>query len=48
MDEEAVVCNLMLTMPASYDSVNTAVEPVSEKLTLKFLKGKYLDIETKR
>lgn len=33
MDEEDVVCHLILTMPVSYDSVNTALEAVPEKLT---------------
>lgn len=48
MDEEDIVCHLMLTMPVSYESVNTAMEAVSEKLTLEFVKGKYLDVESKR
>lgn len=38
----------MLTMPTSYESVNTAMETVSEKLTLEPVKGKYLDVECKR
>ena len=48
IDEEDIVCHLMLTMPVSYESVNTAMEAVSEKLTLEFVKSKYLDVESKR
>lgn len=47
MDEEDIVCHLMLTMPSSYESVNTAMEAVSEKLTLEFVKGKYLNVESR-
>ena len=48
MDEEDVICLLMLTMPSSYDAVTTAMEAVSEKLTMDLVRRKYLDVEAKR
>lgn len=48
MDEEDVICHLMLTMPSSYDAVTTAMEAVSEKLTMDLVRRKYLDVEAKR
>lgn len=48
MEEEDVICHLMLTMPQSYDAVTTAMEAVSEKLTMDLVRRKYLDVEAKR
>lgn len=48
MEEEDVICHLMLTMPESYDAVTTAMEAVSEKLTMDLVRRKYLDVEAKR
>lgn len=48
MDEEDVICHLMLTMPSSYDAVTTAMEAVSERLTMDLVRRKYLDVEAKR
>lgn len=48
MEEEDVICHLMLTMPESYDAVTTAMEAVSENLTLDMVRRKYLDVEAKR
>lgn len=48
MEEEDVICHLMLTMPPSYDAVTTAMEAVSERLTMDLVRRKYLDVEAKR
>lgn len=48
MEEEDVICHLMLTMPSSYDAVTTAMEAVSDRLTMDLVRQKYLDVEAKR
>lgn len=48
MDEEDVICLLMLTMPESYDAITTAMEAVTENLTMDLVRKKYLDVEAKR
>lgn len=48
MEEEDVICHLMLTMPDSYDAVTTAMEAISENLTMDLVRQKYLDVEAKR
>ena len=46
MDEEDVICHLMLTMPESFDAITTAMEAVT--LTMDLVRKKYLDVEAKR
>lgn len=48
MEEEDIICHLMLTMPSSYDAVTTAMEAVSDNLTMDLVRKKYLDVEAKR
>lgn len=48
MKEEGVICHLMITMPESKDLVTTAMEAVSERLTMDIVRRNYLDVETKR
>lgn len=49
LEETDVVCQLLLTLPKSYDNITTALETVeSSKLTLDYVKGKLLDQEIKK
>lgn len=49
MEEEDIVCQLLLSLPESYESVATALETMkAEELTLEFVKGRLLDCDTKR
>lgn len=49
MEDEDVICQLLLTLPESYDSVVTALETMKiDELTLEFVKGRLLDSDTKR
>jgi hypothetical protein len=49
MEEEDVVCQLLLTLSTSFDSVVTALETMKvEELSIEFVKGRLLDSDTKR
>lgn len=49
LEEEDVVCQLLLSLPKSYDSVVTALETMKiDELTIEFVKGRLLDSEIKR
>lgn len=49
MEDLDIVCNLLLTLPRSYDTIVTALETMKpEALTLEFVKSRLLDEYTKR
>lgn len=49
MEEEDIICQLLLSLPENYDSVVTALETMkAEELTMEFVKGRLLDCDTKR
>jgi hypothetical protein len=49
MEEQDIVCHLLLTMPGEYDSVVTALETLSsEKLTMSFVRTRLRDEDMKR
>jgi len=49
LEETDIVCHLLLTMPAEYDTVVTAIETLSMKqLTVSFVKNRLLHEESKR
>lgn len=49
MEEEDVICQLLLSLPENYDSVVTALETMKpDELTMEFVKGRLLDCDTKR
>lgn len=49
LEEDNVICYLLLSMPETYNVVVTAIETISsDKLTVNFVKGWLLDEEVKR
>lgn len=48
IEEEDVVCQLLLSLPKSFESVSTALETLSpDKLSLEFVKGRLRDADIK-
>lgn len=48
MEEEDVICQLLSSLPKTYESVVTALETMkAEELTMEFVKGRLLDCEIK-
>lgn len=49
MEDEDVICQLLLSLPKTFDQVVTALETMkAEDLTMEFVKGRLLDCELKR
>lgn len=49
MEEEDIVCQLLLSLPKSYEPIVTALETMkAEELTMEFVKGRLLDCDIKR
>lgn len=49
LEEDDIICYLLLSMPETYNIVVTAIETISnDKLTVDFVKGRLLDEEVKR
>lgn len=49
LENEDIVCHLLLTMPETYNNVVTALETLSpDTLTIEFVKGRLLDEEAKK
>ncbi|CAB0008867.1 unnamed protein product, partial [Nesidiocoris tenuis] len=47
LEDSDKACYLLLSMPDKYDTVITAIETMSENITLEFVKGRLLDAEIK-
>lgn len=49
MEEEDIICQLLLSLPETFESVVTALETMkAEELTMEFVKGRLLDCDIKR
>lgn len=49
MEEEDIICQLLISLPQTYDTVATALETLKpEELTMEFVKGRLLDCDLKR
>lgn len=49
IEEEDTICQLLLSLPKSYEAVVTVLETMKpEQLKMEFVKGRLLDSDTKR
>lgn len=49
MEEEDIICQLLLSLPDTYEPIVTALETMkAEELTMEFVKGRLLDCDIKR
>lgn len=48
VEEADAVCHLLVTLPASFDSVVTAIETLPGDITMDFVKKRLLDVDMKR
>ncbi|CAB0005156.1 unnamed protein product [Nesidiocoris tenuis] len=47
IEEDDIVCHLLLTLPSCYETVVTVLESTTTQLTVEFVKSKLLDMELK-